>query len=134
MSRIALVIDDEQDITFYLETLLEDHGWTAYCANSADEGLDLFHEKRPDVVILDVMMPEMGGLATLVAIRKDPELSRTPVVILTGVKERLASDFRIVMDRLERHRVDAILGKPVQPQTLIKTLEDVVQALPARGR
>ena len=67
----ALLIDDEPDQTTYMSTLLEDQGWQVRSANSADEGLALAQEEVPDVVLLDVMMPERGGLSTLIALRKD---------------------------------------------------------------
>ena len=67
----VLVIDDEPDQTTYLSTLLQDQGWAARTANSADEGLALAQEEVPDVILLDVMMPERGGLSTLIALRKD---------------------------------------------------------------
>ena len=66
----VLVIDDEPDQTTYLSTLLQDKGWETRTANSADEGLALAQEEVPDVILLDVMMPERGGLSTLIALRK----------------------------------------------------------------
>jgi twitching motility two-component system response regulator PilH len=124
----ALVIDDEPDQTTYLSTLLTDHGWEARTANSADEGLALAQADVPDVVLLDVMMPERGGLSTLVALRKDERTKSVPVVLVTGIQETLTHDFGAFLDRFKRHHPDAYIEKPVDAEKLLKTLEEVCGA------
>ena len=121
----ALVIDDEPDQTTYLSTLLQDQGWAARTANSADEGLALAQEEVPDVVLLDVMMPERGGLSTLIALRKDEKTKSVPVVLVTGIQDTLTHDFSAFLDRFKRHHPDAYLEKPVDPEKLLKTLDEV---------
>ena len=126
--RRALVIDDEPDQTTYLSTLLEDRGWIARKANSADDGLALAREEVPDVVLLDVMMPERGGLSTLIALRKDPRTKSVPVVLVTGIQDTLTHDFRSFLDRFKKHHPDAYIEKPVDPERLMETLEEVCGA------
>jgi twitching motility two-component system response regulator PilH len=121
----ALVIDDEPDQTTYVSTLLEDEGWKARTANSADEGLALAREEKPDVVLLDVMMPERGGLSTLIALRKDEKTKSVPVVLVTGIQAELTHDFSAFLDRFKKHHPDAYLEKPVDPEKLLKTLDEV---------
>ena len=121
----ALVIDDEPDQTTYLSTVLRDGGWEARTANSADEGLALAQAEVPDVVLLDVMMPERGGLSTLVALRKDERTRSVPVVLVTGIQDTLTHDFRNFLDRFKKHHPDAYLEKPIDPERLLKTLEEV---------
>lgn len=123
--RRAVVIDDEPDITTFLETLLTDNGWDVKASNSPNEGLELIESTRPDVVVLDVMMPERGGLSTLMAIRKHPDLGETPVVMLSGIQEQLTLDFRSFLDRIKAHKVSAFLDKPVDKDKLLKTLDEV---------
>jgi CheY-like chemotaxis protein len=121
----ALVIDDEPDQTTYLSTLLKDHGWEARTANSADEGLTLAQADVPDVVLLDVMMPERGGLSTLVALRNDERTKSVPVVLVTGIQDTLTHDFGAFLDRFKKHHPDAYLEKPIEPEKLLKTLDEV---------
>jgi len=126
MARLrALVIDDELDQTTYLSTLLQDQGWEVRSANSADDGLALARETTPDVVLLDVMMPDRGGLSTLVALRKDPGTKDVPVVLVTGIQDTLTHNFKGFLDRFRRHHPDAYIEKPVDPDTLLKTLHEV---------
>ena len=121
----ALVIDDEPDQTTYLSTVLRDNGWEARTANSADEGLALAQADVPDVVLLDVMMPERGGLSTLVALRKDERTKSVPVVLVTGIQDTLTHDFKAFLDRFKRHHPDAYVEKPIDPEKLLKTLDEV---------
>jgi CheY-like chemotaxis protein len=81
MTKI-LVIDDEQGIRNLLDTLLSRKGYDVVLASSGQKGLELFRREHPDVVVLDLKMPEMNGLTVLKAIRQIA--STQPVVVLTG--------------------------------------------------
>ena len=81
MSKI-LVIDDEQGIRNLLDTLLSRKGYEVVLASNGQKGLELFRRERPDVVVLDLKMPEMNGLTVLQQIRQLNPVQ--PVVILTG--------------------------------------------------
>jgi CheY-like chemotaxis protein len=126
--RSALIIDDEPDARSYLSTVLIDHGWTARTAESANKGLDLARQEPPDVVLLDVMMPERGGLSTLIALRKDPQLKSVPVVLVTGIQGDLTVDFDAFLARFKAYHPDAYLEKPVTPDELLATLDKVTAA------
>ena len=81
MAKI-LVIDDEQGIRNLLDTLLRRKGYDVVLAESGRQGLELFRRERPDVIVLDLKMPEMDGLTVLRQIQNlDPG---KPVIILTG--------------------------------------------------
>lgn len=95
---------------------------------SVKDGLALLAASRPDVVLLDLMMPERGGLNALVAIRKSPELATVPVVIVSGIQEKLTADYHAYLERFKHYRPDAYVDKPVDPAALLKTLDDVVSA------
>jgi DNA-binding NtrC family response regulator len=81
MAKI-LVIDDEQGIRDLLDTLLSRKGYDVVLAESGRKGLELFRRERPDVVVLDLKMPEMDGVTVLKQIRSLD--STLPVIILTG--------------------------------------------------
>ena len=81
MAKI-LVIDDEQGIRDLLHTLLSRKGYDVVVAENGRKGLDLFRRERPDVIVLDLKMPVMDGLAVLQEVRNlNPS---QPVIILTG--------------------------------------------------
>ena len=123
--KIALVIDDEPDVTTYHAALLSDHGWKVNTANSGDDGIALAKNERPDVVLLDVMMPERGGLSTLIALRKDPNLEGVKVVLVTGIQDQLTADFEKFLDRFKSYNPDAYIEKPVDPARLLATLDEL---------
>jgi DNA-binding NtrC family response regulator len=81
MAKI-LVIDDEPGIRSLLDTLLSRKGYDVVLAENGRKGLELFRREHPDVIVLDLKMPEMDGFTVLQQINSlDP---RTPVIILTG--------------------------------------------------
>jgi len=123
--KTAVIIDDEPDITTYFETLLTDNGWSVRTANNPNEGIALVQEEPPAVVLLDVMMPERGGLSTLIALRKDERTAKVPVVLVTGIQETLKSDFGEFLDRFKKYHPDAYVQKPIEEALLLKTLDDV---------
>jgi two-component system alkaline phosphatase synthesis response regulator PhoP len=126
--RTALVIDDEPDVTTYLGTILTDAGWRVRTANSADDGIALAKEEVPDAVLLDMMMPQRGGLSTLVALRKDPKLAKVPIVIVSGIQDTLTSDFREFLGKFKYRQPDAFLDKPLDPEQLLRTLDELTEA------
>ena len=78
----VLVIDDEQGIRSLLDTLLSRKGYDVVLADGGRKGLELFRRERPDVIVLDLNMPEMDGVAVLQQVRSlNPD---QPVIILTG--------------------------------------------------
>lgn len=121
-AKTAVVIDDEADITTYLSTFLGDNGWSVRSANDPNQGIALAQEAPPDVVLLDVMMPERGGLSTLIALRKDERTARVPVVLVTGIQDSLTSDFGDFLDRFKKYHPDAYLQKPIDEAKLLETL------------
>jgi diguanylate cyclase (GGDEF)-like protein len=81
-TRSILIIDDDHALRRSIVDYLEDTGYQVHQASSGHEGITLFHATRPDLVLTDLMMPEMDGLEVITAIRKDsPD---TPVVVISG--------------------------------------------------
>ncbi len=111
--RTVLVVDDEADIrevaAMSLETVC---GWKVLQANSGVEALRMARENRPDVILLDVMMPDMDGPKTLQALRTDGELESIPVIFLTAKVQ--SSDRK----RFAEMGVSAVLPKPFDPMLL----------------
>ena len=126
--RLAIIIDDEPDVATYLAIVLRDNDWEALTANSAEEGLRLAEERVPDVIFLDIMMPERGGMSTLVALRKHSVLGQVPVIFVTGIQSHLTEDFEAYLGRFKHYRADAFIEKPVKPELLLETLDRVLLA------
>lgn len=84
MTQRVLIVDDEPNIVISLEFLLKREGFTVSVARDGEEGLAAIRAQRPDLVILDVMMPKLDGYAVLQAVRADPELAATRILMLTA--------------------------------------------------
>ena len=84
--RKILVVDDDQNMLQLLYTFLRD-SYRVTTATNGQEALDMIREKRPDLVLLDYLMPGMNGKETLEVIRNDEELKDLPVSFLTGVSD-----------------------------------------------
>ena len=84
MKRI-LVIDDEPDERLYISTLLEDNGYVTETAEDGNEGLEKAETVSPDLITLDITMPEKSGVRFYREIRKNPQLCKIPIVVITGV-------------------------------------------------
>ena len=82
--RRALVIDDEVHFRYFLRVLLEKAGFAVKMARNGIEALDVLRSWRPDVITLDVMMPELDGIAATAAIRRE---SNAPIILLTAKSE-----------------------------------------------
>jgi two-component system, sensor histidine kinase and response regulator len=79
-----LIVDDAPDNVFLIQTILEEEGYDIITAANGQLALDLVHDLRPDLVLLDVIMPEMNGYQVTQAIRQDPTLSYVPILLITA--------------------------------------------------
>lgn len=102
--KLALVVEDEKDVRTLFTMILEDAGFLTIAANSVDSALQVLKNRVPDVVTLDLGLPGGSGRDVLEAIRSDPRLSRTRVVVVTALAERT--------DDL-RDQADLVLMKPI---------------------
>ena len=80
-----LVIDDEPHVVTYIKTLLEDNGFDTATAANGREGMEVAKEYKPDLVCLDITMPEQSGISFYRDLRDDPQLAKVPVLVVTAV-------------------------------------------------
>lgn len=111
MPRI-LAVDDEPNIVRLIQVNLERDGYTVETANNGAQALAKIRQNRPDLLVSDVMMPEMDGFELLANVRRDPMLADLPVIMLTAK----AQD-RDVMEGYTRG-ADMYLTKPFNPMEL----------------
>ena len=86
-----LVIDDDSAVTDLLSLLLRSQGFEVSATTNSTEGLSMIRENAPDVVVLDLMMPEMDGLEFIRHVRGDSRLSETPVIMITSADDKQTS-------------------------------------------
>ncbi len=128
MAKKILVVDDEPDVITFISIGSKD----------GVEGLELAKKERPDLILLDLMMPKKSGISMFQELRDDPHLSNIPIIVVTGVSEATGVDFRDFMykqppkDEKEPSGVtgetkytapDGYIEKPIDPDELIKLVE-----------
>lgn len=115
--RRVLLVEDDPDIQIVASLALSDvGGLVVKVCGSAQEALDAAPSFGPDLILLDVMMPGMDGIAALRALRENPALAATPVVFMTA---------RAQSHEIARYKELGSLGviaKPFEPETLAETL------------
>lgn len=126
MGKKILTIDDELDtLTFYSE-VLEDYDFTPISARNGVEGLKKAREEKPDLIILDIMMPQKGGIKTYKELKNDPELCNIPVIIITGISKEV--DFKSLLNKASTRKVapEGHLVKPLTADGLMKGIREVL--------
>ncbi len=90
MSRVrVLVVEDDPSVRGLLQTLLVAEGYAVSTASDGLGGLGQMAATRPDLLLIDLLMPDLGGVRVIQELREDPELARIPVLVVTGHEEAL---------------------------------------------
>jgi len=92
MTKRVLIVDDEFGIADIVAEILTEQGYTTALTINGRLALAHMSDERPDLVLLDVMMPVLDGVGTLLAMRGDPALAQVPVVMMTALPEALPKD------------------------------------------
>ncbi len=122
----VLIVDDEKDVLTYLKTLFEDHGYETVLAEDGKAGMEKARTEKPDLISLDISMPEESGVKMFRDLQDDEELASIPVVIITG----LSSDFKRFIDYLEKRKQlkppAAYFEKPIDRDDLIAKVNGIL--------
>lgn len=121
MSSCVLVIDDSEAVRRSVERILADAGYFAIVASSGGEGLRLWQETQPELVVADVMMPERDGIELMMEMRRqDPAVK---ILAMTGFRHSGSVDFTEMLRRLG---ADDVLLKPLAPEVLLAKVDRLV--------
>ena len=115
-----LIADDNENIREALTYLLEDEGYTLSVAKDGDEALRKVREVTPDILFLDIMMPEINGYDVCRTIKNDPDLKKTYVIMLTAKGQ---GDER---ERCKEIGADEYVLKPFSPVDILAKINDIL--------
>jgi len=121
--KTVLIVDDDPDILKYLTFWFEDHGFTTRTAKNGLEALKEAHSDRPDLITMDISMPEKSGVSTYRELKTDKDLGGIPVIILTAIGQPF-NDF-ITRNR-HLPNPDGFIAKPIDLETLGETVKQLV--------
>jgi CheY-like chemotaxis protein len=141
MAWKVLIVDDDPDNVSYLKDVLDDHGYETLCASDGLEGLRRAREDRPDLILLDLMMPKKSGIGMFQELKAQGETQGIPVVIITGVSQATGVDFKNFLVTRPGAGEDRRVGtegatkftaaagyveKPVDPDQLLKLVGEIL--------
>ena len=119
----VLVVDDEKDLITYLSTYLSDQGFIVEAAEDGNTALNKVKQSRPDLITLDIVMPEKTGVKFYRELKTAPATADIPVIIITGLKP----DFeKFISNRRQVPPPEGYLSKPFEQKDLLKLIESVL--------
>ncbi|MGV7106159.1 response regulator transcription factor [Flavobacterium sp. U410] len=121
MKKKILIVDDEPNIIMSLEYTFKKNNFEVFIARDGQEALDILETKVPNIIILDVMMPNVDGYATLEAIKKDQKLAECKVIFLSAKNKE--SDIQKGLDL----GANAYMTKPFSLKKLIDKVNDLLE-------
>ncbi|NBD35866.1 MAG: response regulator [Chloroflexi bacterium] len=115
----VVYIEDEPEMFALVELILEDTNIEFISAVGGQEGLRIIREEQPDLILLDIMMPEVDGWDVYRSLKADPQLSTIPVIIITAKVKRID---QILAQEIVG--VDAYITKPFSPSDLLQRVKE----------
>ena len=122
MAKKILVIDDDPDLVETVSIILKSKRHEVIAAYGGIEGLEKAKKENPDLIVLDVMMPDKDGYTVCKELKADPELSRIPVLLLTAVVSHISTT-RYTQQMGMETEADDYIDKPVEPEALVERIE-----------
>ncbi|PIW65481.1 MAG: DNA-binding response regulator [Candidatus Omnitrophica bacterium CG12_big_fil_rev_8_21_14_0_65_45_16] len=119
----VLIVEDEKNIVELVKFNLEEAGFTPLVATKGDEGLEMARQKKIDMILLDLMLPGIGGLEICKILRSDPKTRHIPIIMLTA---RGAESDRVIGLELG---ADDYIAKPFSPRELIARMKAVLRRI-----
>ena len=124
-----LIVDDEPDIVVYIETLLQDNGYETVSAKDGLDGIEKVRGDRPDLICLDISMPEKSGVRFYRDVREDADLSAIPIVIVTGVTGYGGDPEgfkKFISSRKQVPPPEGFIPKPIEPDDLLGVIKKLL--------
>ncbi len=128
-TKKILIVDDEPDVVTYMETLLQDNAYDTASAADGQAALDKLRSERPDLVCLDISMPEKSGVRFYREVKDDPELAKIPIVVVTGVTGFGLDPEgfkKFISSRKQVPPPEGFVPKPIDREALLATIKQLL--------
>ena len=129
MGRTVLSVDDEDHVRDFVSTVLEENGYTPMLAANGEEALEIIREQKPDLIIMDILMPKQSGIKLYRELKASESFRDIPVIVHSGVAKRTALRAQAAQAETGGEAVpepDAYLEKPVTPERLAATIKELL--------
>lgn len=130
MSKKVLVVDDDPDVRLITVNVIQDRGYTAVEAANGEEGLAKVKNEKPDLVVLDVMMPKQSGIRLFRNLKTNKNFEKIPVLMVTGIAKNAFLRSQKALTEFGDKAVpepEGYLEKPVDPTELGDTIQKFLQ-------
>jgi CheY-like chemotaxis protein len=125
-SKKILIIDDEPDVVTYLSAVLEANGYKPYATGDIKTAMEEVKEIVPDLICLDIVMPEETGISFYSRLRQDEELKTIPVIIISGIVELEKFDFHSYTKDESIPQPECYMEKPIDVEKYIQKVKELV--------
>ena len=129
--RTVLVVDDEPHVVTYLEMLLQDAGYKTISAADGKEGLEKVEQEKPELICLDITMPEESGIRMYRKLKDDPELANIPVVVVTavtGLGGRPEPFEKFISTRKSIPAPEGFFSKPIDKDEFLGKVDEILSS------
>jgi twitching motility two-component system response regulator PilH len=129
MGKKVLVVDDDPDVRLFSVTVLEEHGYTPIEAGDGVEGLKMIKAGKPDLVILDIMMPRQSGIRLYRELKTDKALKDIHVIVLSAIAKKTFLRSQKALTEFGGAEVpepEVYLEKPVEAEDLAQTIKQII--------
>lgn len=141
-----LIVEDQEETMLFLSQILEHHGYGYQLAHNGDEAISALRRDRPDLVMLDLMMPRKSGVHVLQTMKSDPRFADIPVIVVTGMSDATGVDLQtgeeapiedagdvsalrmgsVLREKIQSLRPDGLIEKPVIPWALVAKIQELL--------
>jgi twitching motility two-component system response regulator PilH len=125
----VLSVDDDPDVRLFTTTVLEENGYTPLEATNGEEGLQMIKSEKPDLVILDVLMPRQSGIRLYRELKTNPALKNIRVMVLSGIARKTFLRSQQALTEFGESAVpepEFYLEKPVDADVLAETIKKAI--------
>ena len=129
MGKKVLVVDDDPDVRLFSVTVLEEHGYTPIEASDGVEGLNMIKAEKPDLVILDIMMPRQSGIRLYRELKTHKALKDIHIIVLSGIAKKTFLRSQKALTEFGGAEVpepEIYLEKPVEAEELAQAIKQVI--------
>jgi len=129
MGKTVLAVDDEVETRDFVSTVLEENGYTPVLAQNGEEAMEIVRQNKPDLIILDIMMPKQSGINMYRELKSGESLKDIPVIVCSGLPKRTFLRAQTALTESSGKSVpdpDAYLEKPVTPERLEATIKKIL--------
>jgi CheY-like chemotaxis protein len=141
-----LIVEDQEETVIFVSQILHDYGYDHEVARNGVDALSAMRKNRPDLVLLDIMMPRKSGIQVFREMKNDPDLENIPIIVVTGTSQVTGVDLRtgkeepkedegdvvarqfgsVLGEKIKDLTPDGLIEKPITPAVLINKIQDLL--------